>query len=183
MVKTESIDEECLEVADIVCHVCCVTVQSFTIQSELKRFLQQQEAGLDVLFKCSRCHDCKDCKRGAGQEMTLIRQEAEQEKIRESIHIDRTQNRLIAKLPFLCDPSEKLKDNTKAATKRLENVVRQYGSDENVKLMLQKSMQKLINNEHIVLLHNLPVEKQEEILNSKSSYTIPADIAFKEASV
>ena len=78
--------------------------------------------------------------------MMSMRQEAKQEKIRESIHIDRTQNRLIAKLPFLCDPSEKLKDNTKAATKCLENVVRKYGSDENVKLMLQKSLQKLLNN-------------------------------------
>ena len=47
-------------------------------------------------------------------------QEAKQETIRESIHIDRIQNRLIAKLPFLCDPSEKLKDNTKAATKCLK---------------------------------------------------------------
>ena len=44
-------------------------------------------------------------------------------------------------------------------------------------------MQKLIDNEHIVLLDNLPIEKQEEILNSKLSYTIPADVAFKEASV
>ena len=42
-------------------------------------------------------------------------------------------------------------------------------------------MQKLIDNEHIVLLDNLLVEKQEEILNFKSSYTIPADVAFKEA--
>ena len=83
----------------------------------------------------------------------------------------------------MCDPSEKLKDNTKAATKRLKNVVRKYGSDETVKSMLQKSLQKLLDNEHIVLLDNLPAEKQEEILNSKSSYTIPADVAFKEASV
>ena len=78
---------------------------------------------------------------------------------------------------------KKLIDNTKAATKRLENVVRKYRSDEHIKSMLQKSLQKLLDNEHIVLLDNLPVEKQEEILNSKSSYTIPADVAFKEASV
>ena len=49
--------------------------------------------------------------------------------------------------------------------------------------MLQKSLQKLLDNEHIVFLDNLPAEKQEEILNSKSSYTIPSDVAFKEASV
>ena len=89
--------------------------------------------------------------------MMSMRQEAEQETIRESIQIDKTQNRLIATLPFLCDPSEKLKDNTKAATKRLENVVRKYGSDPNVKSMLQRSPQKLIDNQHVVLLENLPV--------------------------
>ena len=62
LVKPEPINEECLELAEIECHVCGVTVQSFTAQSELKRFLQQQEAGLDVLFKCSRCRDCIDYK-------------------------------------------------------------------------------------------------------------------------
>merc|ERR1712240_586906 len=133
-----------MELADIQCHICGVTIQFCAVQSELKRFLQQQEAGLDVFFKCSRCHDFIDCKRGAGQEMMSMRQEAEQETVRESIHIDKTQNRLVAKLPFLCDPSEKLKDNTKAATKRLENVVRKYGSDEDVKSMLQKSIKNLL---------------------------------------
>ena len=44
-------------------------------------------------------------------------------------------------------------------------------------------MKKFINNKQIILLDNLPAEKQEEILNSKLSYTIPADVAFKEASV
>ena len=92
--------------------------------------------------------------------MISNRQEAKQKTIRESIHINRTQNRLFAMLPFLCDPSEKLKDNTKAATKRLKNVVRKYGSDENIKSMLQKSLQKLLDNEHIILLDNLPAEKQ-----------------------
>ena len=58
--------------------------------------------------------------------MMSMQQEAKQETIRESIHIDRTQNRLVVKLPFLCDLSDKLKDNTKAATKRLENVMRKY---------------------------------------------------------
>ena len=89
----------------------------------------------------------------------FMRQKAEQETIRENIYINKTQNRLVAKLPFLCDPSEKLKDNTKAATKRLKNLVRKYGSAENVKSMLQKSIQKLIDNKHIVLLDNLPIEK------------------------
>ena len=41
--------------------------------------------------------------------MMSMHQEAKQEAIRNSVHIDINQNRLIEKLPFLCDPSEKLR--------------------------------------------------------------------------
>ena len=49
--------------------------------------------------------------------------------------------------------------------------------------MLNKSMKKLMDNGHIVLLEDLPPEQKNRILNAKSSYTIPADVAFKEGSV
>ena len=51
-VKTESVDE-CLELAEIECHICGMIEQAFAVQSELKQFLQQQEMGLDVLLSVS----------------------------------------------------------------------------------------------------------------------------------
>ena len=33
LIKTELIDEKCLELAEIGCHVCGVAIQSFTVQS------------------------------------------------------------------------------------------------------------------------------------------------------
>ena len=156
---------------------------TISIQSELKKFIQQQEAGLDASFRCVRCRECKQCLKGAGMERMSMRQEAEQEIIRQSVSIDRNLGRAIAKLPFLTDPSDKLKDNSRVAAKRLENVCRKYSHDEDVKQMLNKSMKKLMDNGHIVLLDDLPPEQRNRILNSKSSYTIPADVAFKEGSV
>ena len=157
--------------------------QCVTIQTELKRFLQQQEAGLDATFRCLRCRNCKTCLKGAGQERMSMKQEAEQELIRQSVYIDKKLGRAVAKLPFLTDPTDKLKDNSNVAVKRLENVCRKYGSDENVKQMLEMSMQKLIKNGHIVLLDDLPKDQRERIKKASSSYTIPSDVNFKEGSV
>merc|ERR1712155_80439 len=112
-----------------------------------------------------------------------MRQQAEQELIRNSVKIDKKSNRVVANLPFLCDPTDKLVDNSRIAAKRLENVVCKYSSDEKIKEMLNKSMQKLFDNGHLVYLKDLPIERQLEIRNAKSSYTITADVAFKETSI
>ena len=58
-----------------------------TIQAELKKFLDQQELGLDTTFKCARCRQCKECLKGAGYERMSITQEQHQQKIRESVYI------------------------------------------------------------------------------------------------
>ena len=44
-------------------------------------------------------------------------------------------------------------------------------------------MNKLINRWHIKFVDDLPDEVKEDIVNSKLSYTIPSDVAFKEESV
>ena len=49
-----------------------------------------------------------------------MQQEAHQEIIRQSVAIDRDLGRAVAKLPFVQDPVNKLTNNTRLATKRLE---------------------------------------------------------------
>jgi len=73
---------------------CC------TIQSELKRFLDLQEAGLDTSFRCLRCRDYRECLKGAGQERMSMIQEAQQQMIRQSVFIDQKEGKAVAKLPF-----------------------------------------------------------------------------------
>ena len=48
--------------------------------------------------------------------------------------------------------------------------------------MLEKSMKKLLDNGHVLLLDDLPSELRTKIKNASFSYTIPADVAFKEGS-
>ena len=107
-------------------------------------------------------------------------QEAQQELIRQSVYIDKELGRAVAKLPFLTDPAGKLTDNTRIATRRLENVCKKYGSDVTVKSMLNKSLQKLFENGHIALLDDLPADLRQRIKTAVPSYTIPSDVTFNE---
>ena len=175
----ENIDEQKV----VECINCGDYFKINSIQNELKNFSKHQEIGLDASYRCIRCRDCVDCKRGIGQELLSMKQQAEQELIRESVHIDKTIKRAVAKLPFLCDPTEKLVDNSKVAEKRLDNVVRKYKDDEDTKDRLIKSINKLIDKGHVKFVDDLSDEIKDDVLNSKSSYTIPSDIAFKEESI
>merc|ERR1712030_80301 len=77
---------------------------------------------------------------------------------------------------------KELVKNESIDQKHLENVARKYGFDPNGKPVLQKSLQKLIDNENVVLLENLPVDKQEEIedikLNNESKKKVKNGIIF-----
>ena len=85
-----------------------------------------------------------------------MKQQAEQELIKDSVRINETINRAKAMLPFLCDSSEKLVNNTRSAEKRLESVVRKYKDDKDIKNKLVKSKNRLINKGHIKFMDALP---------------------------
>ena len=104
-----------------------------TVQSELNRFLKHQKSGLETTYRCSRCRGCPQCLKGAGQENISIRMEFEQDLIRQCVKIDEKLNRAVATLPFITDPKGKLCGNQNVADKRLENVVRKYSLNPEIK--------------------------------------------------
>ena len=110
-------------------------------------------------------------------------QEAQQQLIKQSVSIDRQQGRPVAKLPFLTDPAGKLTNNARIAERRLETVSKKYANDESVKEMITTGFNKLFENDHMILLKELPQDMQEKIMNANPSYTIPWDVAFKEGSI
>ena len=106
---------------NIVC-MQCGDDQLMSIQGELKRFMQQQEAGLDTSYKCPKCRDCQDCIKGSGYEKISVKQEREQNLIKESIKVNLEDGRATAELPFKADPKEFLGENSFVAQKRLQNL-------------------------------------------------------------
>ena len=62
-----------------------------------------------------------------------MRQEAEQELIKESVDIDSDHGMATAKLPFIMDLEEKLLDNHHMAKKRLDAICHRYQNDAETK--------------------------------------------------
>ena len=64
----------------------------------------------------------------------------------------------------------------------MKNICRKYGQNEEVKNMIQKGFQKLLDRGHIKRLEDLTKEQRDKIENSSDAYTIPWDVGFKESS-
>ena len=168
-VTTTSIDAQ-------VCSVCGVTVQG-----ELQRFMELQEAGLKTDFRCKKCRNCEDCKRGAGHERLSMKQEAEQQLIEESITVNKEEGFAIAKLPFTLNPEENLKGNRGMALGMLNSVLKKYCKDPEKRKIIYKGWEKMIDKKHLLFIEELSLEHQKMLENAKVSYWIPWNLQFKDS--
>ena len=160
----------------LTCSICKVAV---TVQSELKRYMDLQEAGLSTDFKCSKCRECDECKRGAGYEKVSLKQQAEQALVRDSVQVK--DGFAIARLPFTLPPEENLKTNRNTALKRLDNVIKRYCQDPNSKEGLINAWKKMIDKGHLVFLKDLDKDVRHVVDNAKISYYIPWNVNFKDS--
>ena len=154
---------------------------SVTVQQELQKFMDLQEAGLRTDFRCRQCRKCEDCKRGAGYEKLSLKQEAEQQLIKESIFIDKDAGVAVAKLPFTLNPDSNLACNRGRALGMLNNVVNKYCTDDNTRQNMMSAWHKMINNGHLLFLDDLSPEQKDNLINSKVSYWIPWNVQFKDS--
>ena len=152
-----------------------------TVQGELQKFMELQEAGLKTEFRCKQCRDCLDCKKGAGHEKLSLKQEAEQELIRQSITIDKEEGCAIAKLPFVLPPNENLKDNRNIALKMLDRVLKKNCTDPVQREHVLSSINKMIQKNHLVLVKDLSKEHQDMLEKAPVSYWIPWNLQFKDS--
>ena len=158
------------------CSVCGVTVQG-----ELQKFMDFQEAGLRTDFRCKDCRQCEECRKGAGHERLSLRQEAEQQLIKESVTIDEEEGVAIAQLPFIIPPEENLQDNRSIALGMLNGVLKKYCKDMKMRGNIAGAWEKMINKGHLVYFKDLSQEHQQMLSKAQVSYWIPWNIQFKES--
>ena len=101
-----------------------------------------------------------------------MRDEFQQQVIEDSVVIDDDLGQAIAYLAFVTDPEEGLGANEHIAIRRLKNVCQKYSSMPEVKNMILKGFQKLVDRGHIAMLDSLDTSDREMVLSSPS-YTIP----------
>ena len=156
------------------CAICGTTVL-------LQKFNESQEVGLKTDFRCRKCRNCHDCRKGAGHEKLSLKQEAEQELISESIFLDPEKGVAIAKLPFVLNPEDNLKNNRHIAQKMLDRILKKYCTDIETRESILKAWKKMIDKNHIVFVKDLSPCYQDMLARAKVSYWIPWNIQYKES--
>ena len=180
MSEDEGFAEEDLKEGDeqieLTCPCCGVTVQG-----ELQKFMELQEAGLKTDFRCRQCRSCDDCRKGAGHERLSLKQEAEQELVKDSVVLNVDEGIAVARLPFTLPPEENLKNNRHIALKMMDRVLKKYCTDPTTRQTIYKAWQKMIDNNHLVFVKDLSTEHQDMLANALVSYWIPWNLQYKDS--
>ena len=167
--------------------ICCIHCMDhndeiFSIQKEMKGFMKFNDTGLDLNYKCPKCRSCQDCTKGSGYESISLKQEQEQQLIKESVTIDLSKGRAMADLPFKKDPKEFLNNNSREALKRLQHICNKYKNDQNVKSDIEEAFSKLRRKKHLMYYEDLD-QDQISRLESEPGYVIPWNVVWKESSL
>ena len=78
------------------------------------------EAGFDIEYRCPKCRDCGDCRRASDTEKVSLREEAEDQAIKESINIDFDKKKITCSLPLRGSEEQLLSTNRDSALKILQ---------------------------------------------------------------
>ena len=151
-------------------------------KDKVTRFIEGEQLGTSVDYRCPACRNCISCKRGELLEQVSLVEEREQYAIEQSVRYDRVGKKLIARLPFMVDPVAKLTPNLHIAKKVFCSQLRKATNDETVRLGMVKSFNKLCDKGYVAKVSDLPTALQNKV-NSMVGYVIPWRTVCKEDSI
>lgn len=170
--------DELINQTEACCHEHCVgyddvceATNVLTTRSIEREAAQMDDIGSSVDYRCVRCRNCAKCKQSELLERTSLAEEAEQVLIENCVTVHLDKKIITSKLPFICDPDEKLKQNQLIAEKILNTQMNLIRKSPETRDDILKSHQKLLDNGHVVPLDQLPDDQQKVIL--AGGYTIP----------
>ena len=136
------------------------------------------EVPLDIEYRCIKCRNCSKCQDSDNQEKISLREEAELEQCRDSVMLDYDNRRILCSLPLRGKEEHFLGPNRDMALKILEQQVKKYSENREVKEMIVKAFNKMFNNGHIKMLKDLTEIERSSFLNKQVQNYIPWRICF-----
>ena len=150
---------------------------------DLKTLVKLQEAGISLDYRCPRCRNCNDCRQAPDTERISLREEAEDQAIKDSVFIDYKAKKITAKLPMRGDESKFLSCNRDIAQKTLTTQCAKVQNDPDSREAAIKSFKKLIDNGYAVKVDDLPEEERRNMLSKPVQHYLPWRLAWKSSSV
>ena len=138
-----------------------------------KKFEKIEAAGTEVSYRCVRCRGCKDCKCGEKIEFISIQEEVEQSVIDKSVKVNLDKGCTTAKLPFICDPTKKLKSNENIAKTIYFRQIKKLNLNQKDKEDVILAEKKLHDLNFVEFVENLTEEQRKKIFSNALKYFIP----------
>ena len=139
----------------------------------IKDFNDLEKTGTEVSYRCVDCRDCSKCKQGPRVDMISVQEELEQELIERSVTIDVDRCEARAKLPFLADPSERLKSSNESQAYRVyQSQVKKLQLKPDERKAVIESEQKLQDLGFVDYFDNLTAAEKVMITTSVVIYLI-----------
>ena len=139
----------------------------------LKQFEEVESAGTEVSYRCARCRGCPDCATSKNVECISIHEEVEQGLIDKCVKVNLEEGYTTAKLPFICDPIQKLAHNEYIAKRIYIGQVRKLNMNPKDKQDVIMSEKKLHDLGFVDSCDRLTKEQQNKINASPVMYFIP----------
>ena len=155
----------------------CTHISADERLSQLKTKLPL-EIPLDLDYRCVSCRNCAKCLDSDNQEKLSLREEAELQQCKESVKLDYENGRIICSLPLRGEEGKFLGPNRDIAMKILEQQVKRYGNNSEVKPAIMKAFEKLFTNGHVRFIKDLTEEEKAAFEDKTTQHWIPWRIVF-----
>ena len=149
----------------------------------LKRFETIEATGTNISYRCGKCRNCSDCKTASRVEEISLKEEAEQDLINRSVHVDvEDKHEAVAELPFITDPKVALAPTNYYISRKVYNsVLRALAKDQKAKEDTLKAENKLHKLGYVEWLHNLSTEDQKMIQDAPVKYYLPWRVVWSKS--
>ena len=112
-----------------------------------------------------------------------MQEEIEDEVVKRSVTVHLDKGLVVARLPFLCDPSSKLASNYHAALKIYKSQVKRLNGNPKGKVAVISAFQKLRDLNFVAFVEDLNIDQQEKIHSSKVQNFLPWRVVTNKNSV
>ena len=83
--------------------------------ADIKRWREVMDSGMNIDYRCVKCRSCSDCRNADETEKVSLRQDAEDQLIRESVQLDYAKKEIMATLPLRGKEEDFLSSNRERA--------------------------------------------------------------------
>ena len=148
---------------------------------ELKMIVKMQELGISLEYRCPNCRNCNSCRNAPDTERISIREEAEDQAIRDAVKIDFVKKKIECVLPLRGKEEDFLSSNREIALKVLNSQCKKVKNNEEAKATVIKSFKKLFDGNYARKFSDLTEEQRQKILTKPVQHYLPWRLVYKES--